>query len=320
MIFAAARAPPSSRNGSFGSVIALRRIVIDDRHQYVIDYRYLIEYLSNDEHQVTQLEDPRLEWMSIQEAMLRDYLQTAQEALETIIYPERGSLDDKEIPACRCECRNKFFVLITAPPRRELSAATAAGFRIPRPERRRRPDDRIMDMRRGLSAADRLAWTRWYRRANSLGLWPLTRARRVIHAKFAFLRKSSGRRRGRVSRPTASRRRESRLSFFRLSSGLPHRIFVDIPRLAIANISYFDARPACRHPRLYPRECPPSAIRVDTHTLGGVGVRVNRKTCQAIVVIIASRLAGFVHFTLGLSNINGPTAERMLTQSSHSSS
>lgn len=31
---------------------------------------------------MTQLEDPRLEWLSIQEAMLRDYLHTAQEALE----------------------------------------------------------------------------------------------------------------------------------------------------------------------------------------------------------------------------------------------
>lgn len=32
--------------------------------------------------EVTQLEDPRLEWLSVQEAMLRDYLHTAQEALE----------------------------------------------------------------------------------------------------------------------------------------------------------------------------------------------------------------------------------------------
>lgn len=32
--------------------------------------------------EVTQLEDPRLEWLSIQEAMLREYLNTAQEALE----------------------------------------------------------------------------------------------------------------------------------------------------------------------------------------------------------------------------------------------
>lgn len=36
--------------------------------------------------EVTQLEDPRLEWLSIQEAMLRDYLHTAQEALEVSIY------------------------------------------------------------------------------------------------------------------------------------------------------------------------------------------------------------------------------------------
>lgn len=35
--------------------------------------------------EVTQLEDPRLEWLSIQEAMLRDYLHTAQEALEVSI-------------------------------------------------------------------------------------------------------------------------------------------------------------------------------------------------------------------------------------------
>lgn len=30
----------------------------------------------------TQLEDPRLEWRAIQEAMLRDYLHTAQDVLE----------------------------------------------------------------------------------------------------------------------------------------------------------------------------------------------------------------------------------------------
>lgn len=30
----------------------------------------------------TQLEDPRLEWRAVQEAMLRDYLQTAQDVLE----------------------------------------------------------------------------------------------------------------------------------------------------------------------------------------------------------------------------------------------
>lgn len=34
---------------------------------------------------MTQLEDPRLEWLSIQEAMLRDYLHTAQEALEVSV-------------------------------------------------------------------------------------------------------------------------------------------------------------------------------------------------------------------------------------------
>lgn len=36
--------------------------------------------------EVTQLEDPRLEWLSIQEAMLREYLHTAQEALEVSIW------------------------------------------------------------------------------------------------------------------------------------------------------------------------------------------------------------------------------------------
>ncbi|XP_037303456.1 protein kibra isoform X1 [Manduca sexta] len=39
-------------------------------------------YYINHVNQVTQLEDPRLEWLSVQEAMLRDYLHTAQEALE----------------------------------------------------------------------------------------------------------------------------------------------------------------------------------------------------------------------------------------------
>lgn len=33
----------------------------------------------------TQLEDPRLEWRAIQEAMLRDYLHTAQDLLEVFI-------------------------------------------------------------------------------------------------------------------------------------------------------------------------------------------------------------------------------------------
>ncbi|KPJ13501.1 Protein kibra [Papilio machaon] len=39
-------------------------------------------YYINHVNQVTQIEDPRLEWLSIQEAMLREYLHTAQEALE----------------------------------------------------------------------------------------------------------------------------------------------------------------------------------------------------------------------------------------------
>lgn len=40
--------------------------------------------------ETTQLEDPRQEWRAIQEAMLREYLQTAQDvlevSLETIIH------------------------------------------------------------------------------------------------------------------------------------------------------------------------------------------------------------------------------------------
>ncbi|CAK1542527.1 unnamed protein product [Leptosia nina] len=43
-------------------------------------------YYINHVNQVTQLEDPRLEWLSIQEAMLRDYLHTAQDALEAHNY------------------------------------------------------------------------------------------------------------------------------------------------------------------------------------------------------------------------------------------
>lgn len=35
--------------------------------------------------EVTQLEDPRLEWLGMQEAMLRDYLHTAQDALQVNI-------------------------------------------------------------------------------------------------------------------------------------------------------------------------------------------------------------------------------------------
>lgn len=34
----------------------------------------------------TQLEDPRQEWRAIQEAMLREYLQTAQDVLEVRVY------------------------------------------------------------------------------------------------------------------------------------------------------------------------------------------------------------------------------------------
>ncbi|KAF0769813.1 protein kibra isoform X1 [Aphis craccivora] len=39
-------------------------------------------YYINHFNQCTQLEDPRLEWRAIQEAMLRDYLHTAQDVLE----------------------------------------------------------------------------------------------------------------------------------------------------------------------------------------------------------------------------------------------
>ncbi|XP_021928968.1 protein kibra isoform X2 [Zootermopsis nevadensis] len=39
-------------------------------------------YYINHVNQCTQLEDPRLEWRAIQEAMLREYLQTAQDVLE----------------------------------------------------------------------------------------------------------------------------------------------------------------------------------------------------------------------------------------------
>ncbi|XP_044747979.1 protein kibra [Coccinella septempunctata] len=40
------------------------------------------QYYINHMTQSTQLEDPRLEWRSVQEAMLREYLQTAQDVLE----------------------------------------------------------------------------------------------------------------------------------------------------------------------------------------------------------------------------------------------
>ena len=36
--------------------------------------------------ETTQLEDPRQEWRAIQEAMLREYLQTAQDVLEVSSY------------------------------------------------------------------------------------------------------------------------------------------------------------------------------------------------------------------------------------------
>jgi len=36
--------------------------------------------------ETTQLEDPRQEWRAIQEAMLRDYMQTAHDVLEVSTY------------------------------------------------------------------------------------------------------------------------------------------------------------------------------------------------------------------------------------------
>ncbi|EGI66079.1 Protein WWC1 [Acromyrmex echinatior] len=39
-------------------------------------------YYINHVNQTTQLEDPRQEWRAIQEAMLRDYMQTAHDVLE----------------------------------------------------------------------------------------------------------------------------------------------------------------------------------------------------------------------------------------------
>lgn len=39
-------------------------------------------FISIDFSETTQLEDPRQEWRAIQEAMLREYLQTAQDVLE----------------------------------------------------------------------------------------------------------------------------------------------------------------------------------------------------------------------------------------------
>lgn len=45
----------------------------------ICNIRMLMNFLISE---CTQLEDPRLEWRAIQEAMLRDYLNTAQDALE----------------------------------------------------------------------------------------------------------------------------------------------------------------------------------------------------------------------------------------------
>ncbi|KAF7402619.1 hypothetical protein HZH66_004886 [Vespula vulgaris] len=42
-------------------------------------------YYINHVNQTTQLEDPRQEWRAIQEAMLREYLQTAQDVLEDVL-------------------------------------------------------------------------------------------------------------------------------------------------------------------------------------------------------------------------------------------
>lgn len=46
----------------------------------LIFMQFLNTYISLSES--TQLEDPRQEWRAVQEAMLRDYLQTAQDVLE----------------------------------------------------------------------------------------------------------------------------------------------------------------------------------------------------------------------------------------------
>ncbi|KOX79438.1 Protein kibra [Melipona quadrifasciata] len=47
-------------------------------------------YYINHVNQTTQLEDPRQEWRAIQEAMLREYLQTAQDVLEVKNYIDSG--------------------------------------------------------------------------------------------------------------------------------------------------------------------------------------------------------------------------------------
>lgn len=41
----------------------------------------------------TQLEDPRQEWRAVQEAMLRDYLQTAQDVLEVSLTYDSHAYD-----------------------------------------------------------------------------------------------------------------------------------------------------------------------------------------------------------------------------------
>lgn len=41
----------------------------------------------------TQLEDPRQEWRAVQEAMLRDYLQTAQDVLEVSLTCDSHAYD-----------------------------------------------------------------------------------------------------------------------------------------------------------------------------------------------------------------------------------
>lgn len=61
---------------------------------------------------MTQLEDPRLEWLSIQEAMLRDYLHTAQEALEVSFHIFCNSNFDLKLVILQILTETKLKILI----------------------------------------------------------------------------------------------------------------------------------------------------------------------------------------------------------------
>ncbi|CAG5103157.1 Similar to Kibra: Protein kibra (Drosophila mojavensis) [Cotesia congregata] len=63
-------------------------------------------YYINHVNQTTQLEDPRQEWRAIQEAMLREYLQTAQDVLE--VKPPRPDLSLKVIKAVMIQISYNF--------------------------------------------------------------------------------------------------------------------------------------------------------------------------------------------------------------------